>query len=450
LSDRIEPKFSDSPLGDPDAALIELESLTPEESAVLPPEEQDRLRTLVDQHRQAKKRPTRKLTRARALIAAASTAAVSTTTMQFHQATVARGKTIWGWLTRYERSLSALGMIGGFAFDNYNFRRIDLPNTQAVFIGYLTLTALCMFLSHLFVTRHNRSGKLPPRWAGLLPVAAQFALGALWSAFLVFYSRGAVLAQSWPFLLVLAAIFLGNELFKHYHSRLAFTATLFFFGLFSYAIVTTPILTRNIGPLTFILSGALALTIFYLFLRTIRWIGRVEWKRARVEIFFGSAAVYAALNFFYFIGALPPLPLAMADSGVYHFVARVGDVYQAQGETQPWFTRFGQAPVLHVAAGQPLYVYSAVFAPIRFSVNVIHRWEHYNRLRKKWMTVGRIAFAINGGRDGGYRNYTIQHKVWDGDWRVDVDTTDGRIIGRIPFSVHMVPQPIVTIPVVLK
>ena len=31
------------------------------------------------------------------------------------------------------------------------------------------------------------------------------------------------------------------------------------------------------------------------------------------------------------------------------------------------------------------------------------------------MTVSRVKFSINGGRDGGYRNYTIQHKVWDGE-----------------------------------
>ena len=74
-------------------------------------------------------------------------------------------------------------------------------------------------------------------------MAGQFALGGLWSAFLVFYTRGAVLAASWPFLLVLAAIFIGNELFKKYHSQLVFTAVLYFFALFSYAIVTVPIFT---------------------------------------------------------------------------------------------------------------------------------------------------------------------------------------------------------------
>ena len=43
---------------------------------------------------------------------------------------MAMRKTVFGWATRHERPLSALSMVGGFAFDNYAYRRIDLPNTQ--------------------------------------------------------------------------------------------------------------------------------------------------------------------------------------------------------------------------------------------------------------------------------------------------------------------------------
>jgi hypothetical protein len=179
-------------------------------------------------------------------------------------------------------------------------------------------------------------------------------------------------------------------------------------------------------------------------------VGREQWKKSRLEVWGGALAIFLALNFFYFTGTLPPLPMALADSGVYHFVAKKGDVYEAQAEAEPWFTRFGATSVMHIAPGQPVYVYSAVFAPIRFSTTIVHNWKHYNRVSHKWQTVSRVAFAINGGRDGGYRNYTIQHKVWDGDWRVDVDLSDGRIIGRIPFTVQTVPQPIVPTPITLK
>jgi len=387
--------------------------------------------------------------RAVAAMAVVSVATQSFTTAHAQAAAHIVRRTVWGWMTRHERSLSALSMIGGFAFDNYSFRRIDLPNTQALFLGYLFLTAISIVLLHLFETR-ARAGRTMPRWHSILPMAAQFALGGLWSAFLVFYTRGAVLAVSWPFLLVLAGIFIGNEIFKKYHSKLVFTAILFFFALFSYCIVTVPIFTRSVGMVSFIVSGVIALFVFALFLRIIKAVGRDNWSGARWQIAGGALAVFAVLNVFYFTGSLPPLPVVLADSGIYHAVVKTGDVYQADGEPEPWFTRFGAKSVMHVAPGQPLYVYAAIFAPIRFHMDVVDHWKHYNRIRQKWITVSRVKFSINGGRDGGYRNYTIQNKVWDGDWRVDVDTADGRIIGRIPFTVEMVPKPIVPTKITLK
>ncbi len=128
------------------------------------------------------------------------------------------------------------------------YRRIDLPNTQILFIAYLLVSASGIALLHLF-SRRAGEGKPMPRWHSLLPIATQFALGGLLSAFLVFYSRGSVLTASWPFLLVLAAILIGNEIFKEYYSRLAFTSILFFFALYSYCIVTLPILTGTIDML---------------------------------------------------------------------------------------------------------------------------------------------------------------------------------------------------------
>ncbi|HEY7977404.1 MAG TPA: DUF2914 domain-containing protein [Rhizomicrobium sp.] len=358
-------------------------------------------------------------------------------------------KTVFGWISRHEGSLSAVSMIGGFAIDNVAYRRIDLPNTQALFIGYLTVSGLCIILLHMLATR-ARAGKPMPKWHSALPMATQFTLGALWSGFLIFYSRGAVLTESWPFMLVLVAIFIGNEVFKKYHSQLVFTSILYAFALFSYFIVTVPIFTHTVGPFTFLISGLLAFSVFLIFLRVVRWAGQEQWRSARLQVMGGAFLVYATLTAFYFTGTLPPLPLALADKGVFHFVKRVGDVYQAEGEPQGWLTRFGKPPVLHIAPGQPVYVYSAVFAPIKLSTTIIHRWQHYNRLRSKWQTISTVSFTINGGRDGGYRNYTIQHKVWDGDWRVDVKNADGRIIGRIPFHIETVPQPVTSIPVTLK
>jgi hypothetical protein len=49
------------------------------------------------------------------------------------------------------------------------------------------------------------------------------------------------------------------------------------------------------------------------------------------------------------------------------------------------------------------------------------------------MTTDRIPISITGGREKGYRWYTTKRRVQPGEWRVNVETEDGRVLGRITF-----------------
>ncbi|HEX4861331.1 MAG TPA: DUF2914 domain-containing protein [Rhizomicrobium sp.] len=344
------------------------------------------------------------------------------------------------WIPRYERQLSAVGMLTGFATDNFMFRRIDLPNTQIIFIVYLCLAAVSILVLHS-LNAHTDPEVPKPRWQSWLPFASQFALGGLWSGFLIFYTRSAVLLASWPFLLVLAAIFIGNEVFKHYHSRLAFTAVLRFFALFSYAIVTVPILTHTVGMFTFLLSGLAAVAVFTVFLYVLSKFGLSSFLASKWQIAGGAAVVYALINLLWFTGVLPPLPIALAKSGVYNTVRHTGDDYFGTAEPQAWYAGALDPPLLHVAPGEPVYVYSAVFAPVSFSMRITHSWQHYNPGTKRWTALSNVTYPINGGRDGGYRGYTIKRHPQPGDWRVDISTDDGRLLGRVRFKVDPTAAP---------
>ena len=348
---------------------------------------------------------------------------------------VDRARGFLAWIRLHERSLSAFGMVAGFASDSFMFRRIDLPNTQAIFAAYLTVVAASIVGLH-FLERRAREGHVYARWRALLPLATQFALGGLWSGFLVFFSRSAVVTMSWPYLAMLAGFLIGNEVFKRYLTRLVFTAVLFFFALFTYSVVTVPIYTHTIGRLTFLASGLVAIGVLIVFLYFLAVVNREQFVAARSRIALGVAGVYALMNVFYFTNTLPPLPLALARVGIYHAVKKAGDAYDAEAEPEPWFTRFGVPPVLHVASGQPLYAYSAIFAPIRLSTKIVHRWQRYDSKTGHWRTISTVVFPINGGREGGYRGYTIKHDPEPGDWRVDIDTSEGHLIGRLAFKVE--------------
>ncbi|MBV9331379.1 MAG: DUF2914 domain-containing protein [Alphaproteobacteria bacterium] len=364
-----------------------------------------------------------------------------------------------GWIStfkHYERHLSAAAMVVGYIVDNFAFGRIDHRGAHLIFGSYLAAAAITIAMSHMLQERADRKaerqankeppgvGKTPNGDAGTaippgrirryLPAATQFALGGLWSGFLVFYSRSASLAASWLFLCTLGAFLVGNEIFRRYHERLVFAALLFFFATYSYAIFTVPLVTKTIGKLTFLASGAVAIFIFLLFLSVLSIIGRKRYLQSRWQLLAGAAAITAAMNAFYFMGILPPLPLALTRIGIYHEVKHKGDVYIAKGEPQSWLAQYGlEKPVVHLRTGEPLSLYAAVFAPVRLSTRIQHLWQIYDPKRKRWIIQSGVSFPISGGRGGGYRAYTVKTHPAPGEWRVDVLSEDGRLIGRLNF-----------------
>ncbi|MGD0144356.1 MAG: DUF2914 domain-containing protein [Rhizomicrobium sp.] len=408
---------------------------------------------------------------------------------------------------RYQAHFSAAAMVAGFGIDNFAFGRVDRPAANIVFCGYLSLAAGTIAIGHYLETRADRekaqpvklalqtprrrqpfipilkhaktaapaagdkvageavasvtvtneagasvveapkpAEPVPSRFRMLLPVATQFALGSLWSGFLVFYSRSAAMAASWPFVLLLAGFLIGNETFRKYHSRLVFSSLLLLFAIYSYSIFVVPVFTRSIGRLTFIASGVIAAAVFLLFLRLLKSTGAERFRQSRPQLLLGAAGIFAAMNAFYFLDILPPLPLALANVGVYHTMKHEGAVYNATAEPQTWYNSAGLEPAVeHVLPGQPLYLYSAVFAPIKLTTCIAHRWQWFDPARSHWVTESVVAFPINGGRDGGYRAYSIKSNPKPGDWRVDIRTEDGRLIGRLKFDVAQASAPVATV-----
>jgi Protein of unknown function (DUF2914) len=349
-----------------------------------------------------------------------------------------------GWARTHERHLSAIAMAGGFAFDSYAFGRIDRPMTQAVFIAYLAVAGVSIAILHRL---ESRPEKPDGRMHTVLVTATQFALGALLSGFCVFYIRSASLSSSWPFLLFMAAVFIGNEYFRHYASRLVFAALLFFFSLYSYAILLVPVALARIGAVSFLISGGVAVVFFFVYMRVLAWLGHDRYRGARSRIAAGTLAITALINAFYFVKIFPPLPLVLSDAGIYHGVKRVGRDFQVTTEDEPphWRALFGTFAAVHVTPGEKLYLYSAVFAPSNLRTRIVHEWQWRNPAGA-WTTQQRVAIPIFGGREDGFRFYTTRTGLQAGQWRVNISTVDGRVIGRVRFSVDptATPPPLTT------
>jgi len=366
-------------------------------------------------------------------------------------------------LKAYERHISAVGMIGGFGFDFFAYGRVDHTVTQTLLIVYLGVAAASIALLHWFEAHEEWQSGFVVKMRAYLPALTQFVLGSLWSAFLVFYARSGVLAGSWPFLVILAVIFVGNEIFKQYHARLIFTTTLFFFALFSYCVFMLPVFLHNIGEAMFLLSGMVAVLLFAFFIWLLNRISMERLGPVRWQIAGGGLAIYALVTGLYFADVLPPLPLAMQDSGIYHAICRVPVhratrcvgmprntqlahtnhlYFQAAEEPQGWQRWLGRPAVIHLEAGKPVIFYAAVFAPTDLNTTAFQVWQHYDEAQGTWRQVLRKEHPLNGGREKGYRYFSYQSAPAEGRWRVDIETVDGRLIGRTEFRIEHSETPV--------
>ncbi|MFZ2763757.1 MAG: DUF2914 domain-containing protein, partial [Minisyncoccia bacterium] len=53
----------------------------------------------------------------------------------------------------------------------------------------------------------------------------------------------------------------------------------------------------------------------------------------------------------------------------------------------------------------------------------------------------KTTFSITGGREKGYRVFSVKESLFAGKWRVDVTTQRGQIIGRVRFDVEITDIP---------
>ena len=340
------------------------------------------------------------------------------------------------WARKHERQISALSLAGGFAFDSVTFGQIDHAITQAVFIVYLLVAGISIAILHVLESRPD--GRKPSdKTRTILVAITQFALGCLLSGFCVFYIRSASVTSSWPFLLAMAAIFIGNEYMRRYHARLVFSALLFFFAIYSYAILLVPLVIHHIGRVPFLISGAIAVVLFFFYMQALARLGHERYRGARMRVFAGMVLITIFLNIAYFLRVLPPLPLVLTDAGVYHEVKHVGADYVAAEEDEPpeWQALFGTHAIMHVQNGAKLYLYNAVFSPRGLDTRIVHDWQ-WLQPGKGWVSQQRISVPITGGREDGYRFYTTKSAPRPGQWQVNVMTGDGRSVGRVRFAVE--------------
>lgn len=339
---------------------------------------------------------------------------------------------------RYERHIGSATVLIGFTVDMLMFRRIDLFFDTLVMFAYLALAIIGISIVNLYEGEVIRARFLDKirLW---LPLVIQYSFGALFSAFVVFYIKSASLATSWPFLLILAGLLVGNEFFRKRYLKLAFHMSVFFIALFSFTIFYMPIFLKRMGWEVFILSGLVSLMAITAFIVMLAYFIPQRVRKAGPVLIWSIGSVFLLINLLYFTNIIPPIPLSLKAGGVYHYVAPIAKTsYQVQFEERQWYEKFLPYERIHLVPGETVYIFSSVFAPTNLRTGVRHHWQYWDKAAKKWISSTRISYPIRGGRDEGYRGYSLKAYTFPGYWRVDIETERGQVIGRIKFKIEKV------------
>lgn len=350
---------------------------------------------------------------------------------------------------KYERHIGIALMALGFIVDNLTLKRIDLLFDNLVLFTYLIIAITCIVAINAYA-----SGRLQYTFMRAmhpwLTVPMQYAFGGLFSGFFIFYSRSASFIASWPFLIMLAALLIGNELARTKYARFAFQISIFYTALFSFFIFYIPVLAKRIGADMFLLSGAVSLVSIAAILFLLRNIAYERFQKSKNGIITSIAVIFFLFNAMYFTNIIPPIPLSLKAIGIYHSIERRGPAYSAYAEAPKWYQFYNDTSrIFHRYGNDPIFVFSSVFAPTDLKTPIFHRWSLYDEKSRRWIAKDRLSFSIVGGRDGGYRGYSYKQNIQSGKWRVDVITKRNQLIGRITFIVTSVELPPQTKPVSL-
>ncbi len=337
---------------------------------------------------------------------------------------------------KYEHHLGVGALAVGFSFDLYVAKSPESVVDNILLISYLVVAASIITILNLRKRRRQLQEGQPEPLALLLLL--QFCFGGLSSNMLVLYGKSGTLAGSAFFIVLLVGMVFGNEYLRNRYAQLRFNIAVYYFLLLTYCIIAAPTwIFHSIGTGVFILSGLISLAIMAMFGSVLFiFVLRGNRKKQLQQITALVTGIFIVFNALYFFDVIPPVPLSLKEIGVYHSVLRSssGD-YLVIYEAAPWYVFWRDtSATLHYEPGASAYCFSSVYAPTQLNTPIIHVWEKYDTTSKSWDTMSRVSYSISGGRSAGYRGFSATASLTPGQWRCDVETSTGALIGRISFT----------------
>lgn len=334
------------------------------------------------------------------------------------------------WYEKYEERIGTGSLLTGFIFDSLTMQRIDAWRENLWIALNLLVVGFCI----IFLNRKEGSDPKSHFW---LFTILQFSFGSILGSFFIFYFRSASLSVSWPFLLILLAAMIANELFQKRYARLALQISFFYLSIYTFAIFLVPIVLHSMGAWVFILSGLMSLFAIWIFHKLLKKFATHRYEEGGKLLKRVVAVIFICVNILYFTNLIPPIPLSLKDGGIYHGITKNPDgSYTLLEERRKGILNyFHLTKSINLPRGDSLYAYTAIFSPANLDTNIVHEWQYFDMSREEWVTSTRIPLRLSGGRAEGFRTYSTKSNLSPGKWRVNVSNPRGQVLGRINFQI---------------
>jgi len=338
--------------------------------------------------------------------------------------------------TQHEGRVAALFFAGGFLFDSVAVGRVDslhMVIQQAVYLAIVTAVLTQMFLVPDDPPLESLAGARRLYYRHRLAILS-FFLGTLLNLYTIFFFKSSSLVVSFSFLLVMIALLALNEFGPFKRLGIAFKFALLSLCGLSFCATVVPVAAGQIGVVVFLASMAVGCLPMLALASWIRRRAPERYPAARNQMLVPFGLMLIVFLGAYLLRIIPPVPLSIPFIGVYHSVERTQDEYRLSHERPAWRVWHNGDQDFLAQPGDRVFVFFRVFSPTRFADEVRMLWFH--RETPGWVPQDTIPIRITGGRAEGFRGYGFKSKYQPGDWKVQIETTDGREIGRIYFTLE--------------
>lgn len=332
---------------------------------------------------------------------------------------------------QHEVAISIGVFVFGFLFDLLTLGRIDdLLNLiqQAIYLiilGSLLICEIKVKMGTLVLSERMQ------KWWEYHSLVVHFLFGSLLSVYVIFYYTSASAFTSFFFILLLAGLMCANEFPKIQKIGLPVRVILFSICTLSYFAFFYPILMGHVGAIPFwlgFLSSATVLGIAF----------KLNFSEENSEVL-KKNVLYPAIGihlFFilgYYFSLIPPVPVAVKRIGIYYEVIKQDGDYIGKHQRPFWKFWAKGSQDFQARPGDKVSVLLSIFSPAHFADQVYLKW--FLDTKDGWSLQDTIPLSITGGRDDGFRGFATKQFFTAGDWRVVVETSDGREVGRISLEI---------------